>query len=342
MKNITNNFLKPNITKIIEKDETYEITIEPFERGFGHTIGNAFRRIMLSSIPGSAVTEVKISGVTHEFDYQNGIYEDIMDILLNIKNINFKIENKNNVELNLSKNGPCTIYADDFALPDYVQICNPKQIITHVNDSSTISIDIRVTKSHGYIIRTDKDIFKDELNGWLPIDAFFSPVTSVSYKVESTKLENKSEHNVDKLIMSIKTNGSITPLNAFKLAAKILSEQISGFIDFDVIKKEENRIEETKINPDFFKSISSLNLTARATNCLKAENIEYIGDLIQKNEIDLLKTPNLGKKSLIEIKKILASMNLSLGMLIEDWINIKNEYINKLNIKCKNETQKKL
>lgn len=329
MNNPTDNFLKPHITKVTEKNDISEIIIEPLERGFGHTIGNAFRRILLSSIPGAAVTEVKISSVLHEFDHKNGVYEDVMDILLNIKNIHFKLDIKNEIELNLSKNGPCMVYAEDFTLPDYVKICNPKQFITNIDSSGSISIDIKIIKHHGYIIRTDNDIFKDDLNGWLPLDVFFSPVISATYKVEDAKLENKSNNSdVDRLIMSIKTNGSITPIDALKTAAKILVNQMSNFVDFNTIKKEQNIFEKKKINPDFFKSINSLNLTVRSANCLRAENIEYIGDLIQKNEIDLLKTPNLGKKSLTEIKTILASMNLSLGMLIEDWISIKNEYFN--------------
>ena len=322
------NFLKSSITKISHKDDTSEITIEPLERGFGHTLGNAFRRILLSSIPGAAITEVKISEVSHEFAHQKGIYEDVMDILLNLKNINFQLNLKDAIELNLSKNGPCTVYASDFTVPEHVKICNPEQFITNIDASGSISIDIKVIKSHGYIMRTDKDIYKDDLGDWLPLDVFFSPVASVTYKVEDTKLDHRNDHNVDKLIMSIQTNGSITAIDALKGAAKILVEQMSNFIDIDMVKKEQNILEKKKINQDFFKSINSLNLTVRSANCLKAENIEYIGDLIQKNEMDLLKTPNLGKKSLIEIKTILASMNLSLGMLIEDWISIKNEYFN--------------
>ncbi len=322
------NFTKPNITNFLKKDENNaEITLEPLERGFGHTLGNAFRRILLSCIPGCAITEARISGILHEFTYKNGVYEDIIEILLNLSNIKIKMENQNYVELNLSKKGPCTIYASDFTLPDNIKIFNPDHIIANIDTCTDLSIDIKVLKSHGYKTKAEFETITNELHNWLQLDAFFSPVEKVTYKIENTKFKNKI--NLDKLIIDISTNGTITALAAIKAAAKILTNQLSAFIYFETSPKEKSILDGKKINPNFFKTINSLNLTVRATNCLKAKNIKYIGDLIQKSETDLLKTPNFGKKSLAEIKNILSTMNLSLEMLIDDWNIIKNEYINK-------------
>ncbi len=323
-----NNFLKPNSVKFTEIDKNNaEITIEPLEKGFGHTLGNAFRRILLSSVPGCAITEVKISGISNEFTYKNGVYEDIIDILLNLSNIKFVMENQNEIELNLSKKGPCIIYANDFILPENVKIINPDHIIAHIDICGDLSIDVKVLKSYGYKTKPDPDVSKEETNDWLTLDTFFSPIEKVTYKIENTTFEDKS--NLDKLIFNISTNGTISALDAIKIAAKILINQLAIFVDFDSIKQNKTNLNIKKINPDFFKNINSLNLTVRSANCLKAENIHYIGDLIQKSELELLKTPNLGRKSLTEIKNILSSMNLSLGMLIEDWNKIKEEYLNK-------------
>lgn len=328
MFDLIDNFIKPHIVNFVELDKNNaEIIIEPLERGFGHTLGNAFRRILLSSIPGCAVTEVKISGVLHEFTYKNGVYEDVIDILLNISNLKFKMTKHNIIELNLIKTGPCVIYASDFILPTHVEIINPDLVIANIDIGGEIIIDIKVTKSYGYKIRSDNDTTAEQITGWLQLDAFFSPVEKATYKIETTKFDNKI--NLDKLIISVSTDGTINALDAIKMAAKILINQLSIFTDFEPIKKEKIITDEKKINPNFFKTINSLNLTVRSANCLKAENIQYIGDLVQKSEAELLKTPNLGKKSLTEIKNILSSMDLSLGMLIEDWNKIKDDYINK-------------
>ncbi|HFL8819419.1 MAG TPA: DNA-directed RNA polymerase subunit alpha [Candidatus Azoamicus sp. OHIO2] len=325
---LIDSFIKPRIASFIEFDKNNaEIIIEPLEKGFGHTLGNAFRRILLSSIPGCAVTAAKISGVLHEFACKNGIYEDMIDILLNLSNIKFQIENQTDIELSLSKKGPCVVYGSDFVLPHNVKIINPDIIIANVDIYGDLEITIRVMKNYGYKTKPENDHINEDLTNWLHLDSFFSPVEKVTYRVENTKFENKT--NLDKLIILVSTNGTINALDAIKVAAKILINQLSIFIDFDSIKKEKTILDEKKINPNFFKTINSLNLTVRSANCLKAENIQYIGDLIQKSETELLKTPNFGKKSLAEIKNILSSMNLSLGMLIDDWNKIKDEYINK-------------
>jgi DNA-directed RNA polymerase subunit alpha len=328
MFDIIDEFIKPNVVNFIEIDKNNaEITIEPLERGFGHTLGNTFRRILLSSVPGCAVTEAKISGVLHEFTYKHGVYEDAINILLNLSNMKFKMDNQNIIELGLSKKGPCIVYAADFLLPNNIQVINPDYIIANVDVCGDLGIDIRISKNFGYKAKPEADIINDSLNNWIHLDAFFSPIEKVTYKVENSKLGNKL--NLEKLTIFVNTNGTISALDAIKITAKILTNQLSIFMDFDTPKKEKNILDDKKINPNFFKTINSLNLTVRSANCLKAENIYYIGDLIQKSESELLKTPNLGKKSLAEIKNILATMNLSLGMLIGDWGNIKDAYINK-------------
>lgn len=328
MFDLLDHFIKPRIVNFIEFDKNNaEIIIEPLERGFGHTLGNAFRRTLLSSVPGCAITEAKISGVLHEFTYKNGVYEDIIHILLTLSNIKFKMTTYGEIELNLSKKGPCVVHASDFILPDCIEIINPELMIANIDIDGDIGIDIKVNKSYGYKIKSDNEINNEQTTDWLQLDAFFSPIEKVTYKVENTKFEDKI--NLDKLIIMVSTNGTINALDAIKTAAKILINQLSIFTDFETIKKEPDILDEKKINPIFFKTINSLNLTVRSTNCLKAENILYIGDLIQKSEMELLKAPNLGKKSLTEIKNILSSMNLSLGMLIDDWLKIKDEYINK-------------
>lgn len=326
--NIINNFIISSVTNITEINKNnVEITIEPLERGLGNTLGNAFRRTLLSLVPGCSVVAARISGVKHEFTYKDGVYEDIVEILLNLSKIKFQLDKQNEIEINVSKKGPCTVYASDFLLNENVKIINPEHIIANLDNENDINIDIKILKSYGYKTKNEHDIINTETNNWIYLDSFFSPVENVTYKIEDHKNENKK--NLEKLIMSIKTDGTITALDSLKLSAQILINQMSTFIDFESIKKEKENIIEKKINQNLFKTINSLNLTVRSTNCLKAENIQYIGDLIQKSENELLKTPNLGKKSLTEIKNIISSMNLSLGSMIEDWEKIKEEYINK-------------
>ena len=246
-----NDFLKPSAVNFIEIDKNNaEIIIEPLERGFGHTLGNAFRRILLSSVPGCAVTSVKISGVLHEFTYKGGIYEDIIDIMLNLSNIKFKMENQTEIELSLTKQGPCIVHASDFILPSNVEILNPDHIIAHIDICGDLGIDIKVIKSYGYKTKIDNEITKEDLNNWLHLDTFFSPIEKVTYKVENTKFENKI--NLDKLTFFISTNGTITALEAIKVAAKILITQLSIFVDFESIKEEKTILDKKKIWINFF------------------------------------------------------------------------------------------
>ena len=331
MSDFLNGFLKPKLVDVIELgDNKIEVTIEPLERGFGHTLGNALRRIMLSSMPGSAITEVKISGILHEFTAKNGVYEDIMDILLNLNNICFKLENKDYVELSLSKKGPCVVLASDFILPHGIKIINPDYVIANIDDSGELGIDIRVVKGRGYrTILNNQEIAKKDFIGWISLNTFFSPINRVSYKVENTRVKNRTD--LDKLIISIETNGTISASEALHWSSKILSDQLAVFINFDKESVKDEQLVKESINPELLKSVDSLELTVRSANCLKAENIHYIGDLILKNESELLKTPNLGKKSLMEIKDILFKKGLHLGTKDSLWLKYKSENLDKKN-----------
>ncbi len=328
---LINEFLKPKIVDVVEIDKnSIKITIEPLEKGFGDTLGYILRRVLLSYIPGCAVVEAKISGIPHEYVTKDGIYEDIIDILLNLSGIYFKLDEKTEVELSLNKKGPCKILASDFILPNGVEIINPEHLIATLDSSGNLGLDIKVLKSHGYRIGINKsDLNKKDLLGWLQLDAFFSPIEKVSYKVESTRVKNRA--NLDKLIIFMSTNGSIKASEALHISAKLLSEHLSIFINFENEKFQKSPIVKSNIDLNLFKTIDSLELTVRSANCLKSENIYYIGDLIQKSEIELLKMPNLGKKSLTEIKNVLLKHNLTLGSKIDNWSDIKNEYKNKDN-----------
>lgn len=327
----TNEFLKPKIVDVIEVDKnSIKITIEPLEKGFGETLGYILRRVLLSYIPGCAVVEAKISGIPHEYVTKDGIYEDIIDILLNLSKIYFKLDDKTEVELSLNKKGPCKILASDFILPTGVEIANPDHLIATLDSSGSLGLDIKVLKSHGHRIGINKsDINKKDLLGWIQLDAFFSPIEKVSYKVESTRVKNRA--NLDKLIIFMSTNGSIKASEALHISAKLLSEHLSIFINFENEKFKKETAVKSNIDLNLFKTIDSLELTVRSANCLKSENIYYVGDLIQKSEFELLKMPNLGKKSLTEIKNVLLKHNLNLGSKIENWLEIKNEYKNKEN-----------
>lgn len=333
MTDFLDNFLKPSIIEVKDLDiNNIVVIIEPLERGFGHTIGTALRRVMLSFMPGCAVVEARISGVLHEFITKDGVYDDVMDILLKLNGIYFKLLDKDYVELSLNKKGPCDVLASDFVLPDGVEIVNPNYVITSIDSSGDLGIDIKVAKSIGCVSSNEIVTFeKAELSGWLKLDAFFSPINSFSYSVENVRIKGRDD--LDKLILNINTNGTINALDALHLAAKILSDQLSIFIKIEKEKIDVKESVKSQINSELFKSVDSLDLTVRSANCLKAENIYYIGDLIQRSEVELLKTPNLGKKSLAEIKYILHERGLSLGCKDINWIKILEDYKNENNIK---------
>ena len=314
--------LKPRLVEVISETANHSrIVIEPLERGFGHSLGNALRRVMLSSIPGCAVTELAIEGVLHEFTTIEGVQEDVIDIILNLKKLAVLLHSRDEVTLSLVKSGVGVVTAGDIDLPHNFEIVNPDLFIANINQDITFSIKIKVERGRGYVpASVRKEQYDDAPVGVLMVDAAFSPIVKVAYHVESTRVEQRT--NLDKLIIELETNGTVDPEAAIKLAASILHDQLSVFVDFEKVKEqvqEEVHVEEQPFDPVLLRPVDDLELTVRSANCLKAENIFYIGDLIQRTEVELLRTPNLGKKSLTEIKDILALKGLSLGMRLENW-----------------------
>jgi DNA-directed RNA polymerase subunit alpha len=292
--------------------------MEPFERGFGHTLGNALRRILLSSMPGYAATEVSIDGVLHEYSTIDGVQEDVVDILLNLKGIVFKLHNREEAVLQLHKEGEGVVRAADIVLSHDVEIINPEHVIAHLSSGGKLSLELKVERNRGYIPGNLRQLAdKGKSIGKLVLDASFSPVRRVSYSVESARLEERTD--LDKLIMEIETNGVIEPEEAIRNAARILVEQLAVFADLEGAALPIEHQKSIQVDPLLLRPVDDLELTVRSANCLKAENIYYIGDLIQRTENELLKTPNLGRKSLNEIKEVLATRGLTLGMKIENW-----------------------
>lgn len=314
--------LKPRLVEVISETINHSrIVIEPLERGFGHSLGNALRRVMLSSIPGCAVTEIAIDGVLHEFTTIEGVQEDVIDIILNLKKLAVVLHSKDEITLTLVKTGVGPVTASDIDLPHNVEIINPGLVIANITQDTTFNIKIKVERGRGYVPASlRKEQNDDAPVGVLMVDAAFSPIVKVAYHVESTRVEQRT--NLDKLIIELETNGTVDPEEAIKLAASILHDQLSVFVDFEKVNEqvfEEVVVEEQPFDPVLLRPVDDLELTVRSANCLKAENIFYIGDLIQRTEVELLRTPNLGKKSLTEIKDILALKGLSLGMRLENW-----------------------
>lgn len=298
------------------------VTLEPLERGFGHTLGTTLRRILLSSMPGAAIVEVKIDGVQHEYSAIPGVQEDVIEILLNLKNVAIKLHGREEVTLNLSKKGPGKVVAGDIQLEHDVEIINPDHVIAHLNEQGDLNMTLRVVLGRGYQTASSRERDKgaDEPKsgiGTLSIDASFSPVRRVTYTVENARVEQRT--NLDKLVIDLETNGTLDPEEAIRRSATILQQQLSPFVDLKSSPVAKELGDQKAINPMFLRPVDDLELTVRSANCLKAESIYYIGDLVQRTENDLLKTPNLGKKSLTEIKNILSSHGLSLGMHLDSW-----------------------
>ncbi|WP_455206288.1 DNA-directed RNA polymerase subunit alpha [Kaarinaea lacus] len=319
MQGSLSNFLKPSIVSVQQVSERLaKVTLEPLERGFGHTLGNALRRILLSSLQGCAVTEVQIDGVLHEYSTIDGVQEDVIDILLNLKGLALKMHSRTEATLTLNKKGEGPVTAADINLDHDVEIINPDHIICNLTKNGEINMTLKVESGRGYqpaSIRRGAD--EDQAIGRLHLDASFSPVTRVAYVVDSARVEQRT--NLDKLIFEVESNGTIDPEDAIRSAATILQDQLSTFVDLESVEQAEKREEEPEIDPILLRPVDDLELTVRSANCLKAEQIYYIGDLIQCTEVELLKTPNLGKKSLTEIKSVLATKGLSLGMRLENW-----------------------
>lgn len=298
------------------------VTLEPFERGYGHTLGNALRRVLLSSMVGYAPTEVTIAGVLHEYSTVDGVQEDVVHIMLNLKGVVFKLHNRDEVTLVLRKEGEGPIRASDIQTPHDVEIVNPDHVIAHLAQGGKLDMQVKVEKGRGYVPGTMRR-YADEPTksiGRIVLDASFSPVSRVSYTVESARVEQRTD--LDKLVMEIVTNGAISPEEAIRASAKILVEQLAVFAQLegsDIIDFGKPEPRNTQFDPILLRPVDELELTVRSANCLKAENIYYIGDLIQRTETELLKTPNLGRKSLNEIKEVLASRGLTLGARLENW-----------------------
>jgi DNA-directed RNA polymerase subunit alpha len=312
-------FLKPRIVDIKKYSSSRtRLVLEPLERGFGHTLGNALRRILLSSMEGTAVVEAQIEGVVHEYSAIDGVQEDVLDILLNMKGIAVILHDQSEVVLTLAKEGVGPVTAGDIQVPHNVEVVNPDHVIANLTGGS-LSITFRVTKGRGYQPASTRIENEDEdrVIGQLYLDASFSPVNMVTYNVESARVENRTD--LDKLIIDVDTDGTMEAEDAIKYASTILSDQLSSFVDFKVIEEQTVEKEEPTVDPALLQAIDELDLTVRSANCLKAENIYYVGDLIQRSEMELLKTPNLGRKSLTEIKDVLGTKGLSLGMQLENW-----------------------
>ena len=297
-------------------DTVSKVTLEPLERGFGHTLGNALRRILLSSMPGAAVTDVVIDGISHEYSTIEGVREDVIDILLNLKDMPVKLIEGNEAELKLSVDGPCEVTSSSFEAPGNVELTDADHHVVSLVDKIKLNMSVFVRTGRGY---EPADIRDDENNtvGGLKVDASFSPVKRVSYSVENARFEKRTD--LDKLILELETDGTIDAKMAIEHSATIMQQQLAAFVDLEAIEEQEAKKEQNDFDPLLLRSIEELELTVRSTNCLNAESIFLIGDLIQRSEFDLLKTPNLGKKSLNEIKDVLASKGLSLGMVLDNW-----------------------
>lgn len=318
------NLLKPKAINVEPLGgNRAKVTLEPFERGYGHTLGNALRRVLLSSMVGYAPTEVTIAGVLHEYSAIDGVQEDVVHIMLNLKGVVFRLHNRDEVTLVLRKEGEGPVTAGDIQTPHDVEIINPDHVIANLSQGGKLDMQIKVEKGRGYVPGTMRR-YGDEPTksiGRIVLDASFSPVARVSYTVESARVEQRTD--LDKLVMEINTNGAITPEEAIRNSAKILVEQLLVFAQLEgeigVGFPEAQQPRNTQFDPILLRPVDELELTVRSANCLKAENIYYIGDLIQRTETELLKTPNLGRKSLNEIKEVLASRGLSLGARLENW-----------------------
>jgi len=314
------DFLTPQLIKVEEFDRFHsKVVLEPLERGFGHTLGNALRRILLSSMPGAAIEEVEIDGVVHEYSTIEGVQEDVIEILLNLKGVAVILSGQDEAVLTLSAKGAGVVRAGDIVVGHDVEIVNPEHVIANLNGTGELKMRMTVRKGRGYAPADSRVSNDDETRavGRLFLDASYTPVTTVSYSVESTRVEQRTD--LDKLIIDLRTNGTIDPEEAIRRAATILQHQLAVFVDLQSQVANAPEEPEDEIDPILLRPVDDLELTVRSANCLKAEDIYYIGDLIQRTEVELLKTPNLGKKSLTEIKDVLATRGLSLGLRLENW-----------------------
>lgn len=318
------NFLTPKdiqVSHLVEKNQKplrSKIVLEPLERGFGHTLGNALRRILLSSMSGCAVVGVEIKDVEHEYSAIPGVQEDVVDILLNLKGIALVLHGRTEAVLELHKTGPCIVTARDIQLDHSTELVNPDYVIAHLTEQGELHMRLHVAWGRGFSTAESRQNSEETKSiGMLNLDASFSPVVRVAYTVESARVEQRTD--LDKLIIDLETDGTLDPEEAIRQAATILANQLAAFVQLQHQSSSQEEKSEPDLDPILCRPVDELELTVRSANCLKAENIFYIGDLVQRAEADLLKTPNLGKKSLTEIKDVLASHSLSLGMKIKNW-----------------------
>ncbi|NOX75139.1 MAG: DNA-directed RNA polymerase subunit alpha [Gammaproteobacteria bacterium] len=319
MQGLVSEFLKPSIVNVqIFNQRHAKVTLEPLERGFGHTLGNALRRILLSSMSGCAVVEVEIEGVLHEYSTIEGVQEDVIDVLLNLKGLSFLLHSRAEATLVLEKKGEGPVTGADITLDHDIELVNPGHVIANLTKSGALKMTLKVASGRGYEAATvRKADDEDRAIGRLQLDASYSPVERVAYSVERARVEQRTD--LDKLVIELETDGSLDPEQAVRTAATILQDQLSTFVDLQSRDATAAKDDEPEVDPILLRPVDDLELTVRSANCLKAEQIYYIGDLIQCTEVELLKTPNLGKKSLTEIKSILATKGLSLGMRLENW-----------------------
>jgi len=315
-------FLKPRIVNVETINERHtKVSLEPLERGFGHTLGNALRRILLSSMPGCAITEAEIDGVLHEYSAIEGVQEDVLEILLNLKDVAIIMQDREEASLALNAKGPATVTAGDLQLSHGVEIANPDLVLAHLTDKGELNMNIKVERGRGYEPAANREgaAGEDRPIGRLQLDAAYSPVRRVAYIVEAARVEQRTD--LDRLVLDIETDGTIDPEEAIRHSATIMRDQLSAFANLTETTEPETPSETDvpPIDPTLLRPVDDLELTVRSANCLKAENIFLIGDLIQRTEVELLKTPNLGKKSLTEIKDVLATRGLSLGARLENW-----------------------
>ena len=315
---IIKDFLTPTEIVVEESGPTRsKIVLEPLEQGFGHTLGNALRRIILSSMPGTAVSEVKIDGVLHEYSTIEGVQEDVIDILLNLKDLSVRLTEVEDAELTLSKSGSGVVTAADIELSTGVEVINPDHHIATLNEEGSINMTMKVTRGRGFVPVRPLDEDEGQETGLLRLDATYSPIKRVTYQVDNARVEQRT--NLDRLTVDIDTDGTLEAEEILRISATILQHQLSAFAELGRLEEVIEEKEEAKIDPIMLRPVDELELTVRSANCLKAENIHYIGDLVTRMESDLLRTPNLGKKSLNEIKEVLLSRGLSLGLILDNW-----------------------
>ncbi len=310
---------KPQIEASSDPQRKSRLVAEPLERGFGVTLGNALRRVLLSSLQGAAVTAIQIDGVVHEFSSLEGVREDVVDIVLNIKQLALRMHAEGPKRMTLRATGPGAVTAGQIDVPSDIEVLNPDHVICTLDEGASVRMELTVQNGKGYVA-SELNRPEDAPIGLIAVDALYSPVKRVAYRVEPTRQGQSLDY--DKLILEVETNGAVSPVDAVAYASRILQDQLQIFITFDEPKKAVEAVDgkpDLPFNPALLKKVDELELSVRSANCLKNDNIVYIGDLIQKSEAEMLRTPNFGRKSLNEIKEVLATMGLSLGMDVPNW-----------------------